>query len=317
MRGMGRRAIIAGSTALVLAAGAGVATAAISSSTGLVTAVSSSMGHVDSVVIHGCWTNMERHGSHAFVLLKAGASCPKGTTMVSWNQQGPAGRSVLATLSGPARKVTSLNRLNGIRCEGGAGITKLTHRNRESVTISCAVTRTQPTSTFTENWHTSPVSAIRTTPCPCGTTTGPAHSAPPTTTPPSTVTPYPDNTSADPVELGTVAITQSASDDDCGNITDPPDSVGYNATGGQAWYEFTTDAYSLAYCGTLEDVIEVTPDPLIGSPADTGGYFGIAATAAGVTPDTPLGTIYYLSLPATGGTFYIEVTGTGYFSVDV
>jgi hypothetical protein len=317
MRGMGRRAIIAGSTALVLAAGAGVATAAISSSTGLVTTASSSPGHVDSVVIHGCWTNTERHGSHAFVLLKAGASCPNGTTAVSWNQQGPAGRSVLATLSGPARKVTSLNQLNGIRCEGGAGITKLTHRNRESVTISCAVTRTQPTSTFTENWHTSPVSGIRTTPCPCGTTTGPAHSAPPTSTPPSTAMPYPDNTSADPVNLGTVVppTYDDADGDPCATTAEGlPEMEGYNVTGSQAWYEFTVDGYSApAGCPQPDSVgAAVIPGNA------TTGYFGIAARVPGVNPDIPISQAGH-SVPWSGDTttYYIEVIGTGYFSVNV
>jgi hypothetical protein len=73
--------IIAGATALALAAGASVATAAAMSN-----------NPVDSSgVIHGCWTNAELNGSHAFVLQDAGASCPKGTTAISWNMQGPEG----------------------------------------------------------------------------------------------------------------------------------------------------------------------------------------------------------------------------------
>lgn len=74
MTRVGRKAIIAGSTALVSAVAAGVATASILPSSSRVDS---------SALIHGCWTNAEKHGSHTFVLLKAGASCPKGTTAVS------------------------------------------------------------------------------------------------------------------------------------------------------------------------------------------------------------------------------------------
>ena len=84
-----RRIVIAGVTALVLTAGASAATAAVMSS-----------GPVDSSgVIHGCWTNAELNGSHAFVLQDAGASCPRGTTAISWNVQGPTGP---AGTEGPA-----------------------------------------------------------------------------------------------------------------------------------------------------------------------------------------------------------------------
>jgi hypothetical protein len=76
-----RKVIIAGATTLVLTAGASVATAAVMSS-----------GPVDSSgVIHGCWSNAAVNGSHVFVLQDAGTSCPRGTTAISWNEQGPAG----------------------------------------------------------------------------------------------------------------------------------------------------------------------------------------------------------------------------------
>jgi len=80
---MRRKVIIAGVTALVLTAGASVATAAVMSG-----------GPVDSSgVVHGCYTNTAHKGSHVFVLQDAGTSCPKGATAVSWNEQGPAGTS--------------------------------------------------------------------------------------------------------------------------------------------------------------------------------------------------------------------------------
>ena len=84
-----RKVVIAGVTALVLTAGASAATAAVLSS-----------GPVDSTgVIHGCWTNKALNGSLAFALQDAGASCPKGTTAISWNMQGP---EIPAGPTGPA-----------------------------------------------------------------------------------------------------------------------------------------------------------------------------------------------------------------------
>jgi hypothetical protein len=51
-------------------------------------------GPVDSSgVIHGCWTNAAINGTHVFVLQDAGTTCPKGTTAISWNQQGQQGPS--------------------------------------------------------------------------------------------------------------------------------------------------------------------------------------------------------------------------------
>lgn len=42
-------------------------------------------------VITGCYGNADVHGSHALILQDGGTSCPKGTTAISWNEQGPAG----------------------------------------------------------------------------------------------------------------------------------------------------------------------------------------------------------------------------------
>ena len=91
MTRIGRKIIIAGATTLVLTAGASVATAAVMSS-----------GPVDSSgVIHGCWSNALLNGSHVFVLQDAGTSCPKGTTPISWNEQGPAGSPGPSGPAGP------------------------------------------------------------------------------------------------------------------------------------------------------------------------------------------------------------------------
>jgi hypothetical protein len=76
-----RTALLAAGFAMALVAGGGTALAAVASS-----------GPVSSGgVITGCFTNAEINGSHVLVLQDAGTNCPKGTTAVSWNEQGPAG----------------------------------------------------------------------------------------------------------------------------------------------------------------------------------------------------------------------------------
>ena len=76
----GRRIILTMAAALALVAGGTAAGAAIAS------------GPVDSSgVVHGCYTTNAIKGSHFFVLQDAGTSCPRGTTAITWNQQGPQG----------------------------------------------------------------------------------------------------------------------------------------------------------------------------------------------------------------------------------
>lgn len=53
-------------------------------------------------VVSGCYTTQALNGSHVFVLQDAGATCPKGTTAISWNQTGPAGATGPAGSTGPA-----------------------------------------------------------------------------------------------------------------------------------------------------------------------------------------------------------------------
>jgi hypothetical protein len=56
------------------------------------TALAATAGPVSgSGVITGCYTTAGLNGSHALVLQDAGANCPKGTSAVTWNEQGPAG----------------------------------------------------------------------------------------------------------------------------------------------------------------------------------------------------------------------------------
>jgi hypothetical protein len=85
-----RRYVIPVVAAAVLAAGGTAAYAAVAASP------------VSSGMINGCYTTGAINGSHVFFLQDAGANCPKGTTPISWNQQGPAGPAGPAGASGPA-----------------------------------------------------------------------------------------------------------------------------------------------------------------------------------------------------------------------
>lgn len=87
------------SVTLVISAGAGLVLLAAGTAAG----AAITGGPIDnSGVIHGCWTNAAINGSHVFVLQDAGTSCPKGTTAISWNQQGPAGPAGATGPAGPA-----------------------------------------------------------------------------------------------------------------------------------------------------------------------------------------------------------------------
>lgn len=155
----------------------------------------------------------------------------------------------------------------------------------------------------------SPPATVTVTPTPPSTSM-PTPPSMVTPTPSNTVTPYPDNTSADPVNLGTKTLTYDDADGDaCATTSDGlPVPEGLNASGTQAWYEFTLGALNPA-CPQPEIAVEVVGN------TSSSGYFGVAATASGVDSDRPFGTVYDLPWPEDGGTFYIEVIGTGYFSI--
>ena len=86
-----RTVIIAGATALVLAAGGGAAYAASAS-------IPDSAG-----VIHGCYKPTDNGSVSMLGVVDTalpGGTCPKGQTALSWNQAGPAGPAGPAT-AGP------------------------------------------------------------------------------------------------------------------------------------------------------------------------------------------------------------------------
>jgi hypothetical protein len=188
-----RTVIIAAAVTLALGAGTVVAAAAVIS------------GPVDSSgVVHGCWTNAEINGSHIFVLQDAGTNCPKGTTPISWNQSGapgptgpagpagapgptgpagpagapgptgpsgpsgPAGPSGPSGPAGPGGTVSSLDQLNGIPCNSGAGTTQLSYGSNGAVTIICATPTPTPTSTATATPNNTPQTAINLGTLNCG-----------------------------------------------------------------------------------------------------------------------------------------------------
>ena len=85
------KVLIGAGAGLALLAGGGAAGAAIVAS-----------GPIDgSGVIHGCYASSTFGGSHFFVLQNAGTACPRGTTAISWNQQGPAGPAGRTGPAGP------------------------------------------------------------------------------------------------------------------------------------------------------------------------------------------------------------------------
>lgn len=68
----------------------------------LVAAGAAIAGSIDgSGVIHGCYDRVGEAGSHTVVLQDAGATCPGGTTAISWNQTGLHGPAAPARLAGP------------------------------------------------------------------------------------------------------------------------------------------------------------------------------------------------------------------------
>ena len=136
-------------------------------------------GPIDSSgVIHGCWTNTSINGTHVVVLQDAGTTCPKGTTPISWNQQGPAGPAGSQGARGPkgdtgaqgpqgdpgptgppgpqgpagdtgpqgpagSPGTSSLDALNGTVCNAGSadeGVLKVTYGDNGSVTMTCVPT---------------------------------------------------------------------------------------------------------------------------------------------------------------------------------
>jgi collagen type VII alpha len=85
-----RMGLLTAGLAVVLVAGGGTALAA---TTGPVSGTG---------VITGCYTNAEVNGSHALVLQDGGSTCPKGTSAVTWNEQGPAGPTGASIVTSPA-----------------------------------------------------------------------------------------------------------------------------------------------------------------------------------------------------------------------
>lgn len=74
------RIVITGAAALALVAGGTAAGAAIAGSP------------IDSSgVIHGCYYGASKGGTSQVVLQDSGTNCPKNTTAITWNQQGPQG----------------------------------------------------------------------------------------------------------------------------------------------------------------------------------------------------------------------------------
>jgi hypothetical protein len=60
-------------------------------------------GPVDSSgVVHGCYYPAGKDGSSQVVMQNTGTTCPKDSTAITWNQQGPQGPAGAAGPAGPA-----------------------------------------------------------------------------------------------------------------------------------------------------------------------------------------------------------------------
>jgi hypothetical protein len=159
--------LAAGAAMLLVGAGGGIAMAAMTSKPSPIDS---------SGVIHGCWTKRDINGTHVFMLQDAGTKCPGGTTAISWNQKGPAGPPGSPGAAGRSQAVawpSSLDQLNGIPCEHGAGTTRIGYGNDGAVSIRC----------INPN---APVISASATPSPTPTVT---HSTPPTSSVPYTTAP--------------------------------------------------------------------------------------------------------------------------------
>lgn len=176
---IGPKVTIIGVAALALAAGTGIATAAMRTGPGPVGS---------SGVIHGCWTNKDINGSHVFVLQNVGTQCPKGTTAISWNERGPAGApgpSGPAGGSTAASGLSSLDQLNGIPCDNGQGTTSVSYGSYGAVSIQCVGNSTPinpPAPTTAAPTAIAPTTAVPTTIAPTATIA-------PTTIAPTTIAP--------------------------------------------------------------------------------------------------------------------------------
>jgi hypothetical protein len=109
-----RKALVIGGAAAALLAAGTAAGAAIAASP------------IDSSgVIHGCYTTQALNGSHVFVLQDAGTSCPRGTTAISWNQQGPQGPAGQNGANGQSVTSTALASGDPNCANGGASFTSV------------------------------------------------------------------------------------------------------------------------------------------------------------------------------------------------
>jgi hypothetical protein len=81
-----------------------------------------------SGLISGCVSNQSVNNVHALVVIDSSATCPSGTTALSWNQQGPVGPQGQVGPAGPqgpagatgpqgtSGVIGTLEQLNGIPC---------------------------------------------------------------------------------------------------------------------------------------------------------------------------------------------------------
>ncbi len=273
-----RMALLTTGVAVVLAAGAG-------------TALGATAGPVDSVgVVHGCFTNGEINGTHALVLQDAGSTCPKGTTAVTWNVQGPAGATGPAGPpgamgpagppgatgpagaagadgatgpagadgatgpAGPAGPASSLDGLNGTPCENGAGNAHVGYDSAGNASIQCVL--------------------------------------PPPSGPPG-------SSEANPIDLGTNPEGTGLT---CPQL--PITETGTTSASSPVWYEFGVSAAIITNCKVRLTVTPAASGSTAGAAFDV--YLGNSNPTALRVSATAF-TIFSNSSTPTAVNFYIEV----------
>jgi hypothetical protein len=292
-----RTTLISAGAGFVLLAGGTAAGAAITG------------GPVDaSGVIHGCWTNAAINGTHVFVLQDAATTCPKGTTAISWNQQGPAGATGPQGPAGPAGAAGPpgpAGPQGPAGATGDKGDTGATGPTGDKGDTGATGPQGPPGPQGPAGQGMTSLDSLNGVPCDngqgstqlsyasAGTVTIQCATATASPSPSPSPTPSPTSTSpASATDLGTIPCASGLT----------TDGTGAPAPG--AWYKFT---FQSGCTETLQLKI-----------VSAGGGTGTIGFDVYQAPDltTPIGTNTAMFQTIAGGTWYIDVYTTGSLSAE-
>lgn len=300
-----RLGLVSAALALVVAAGGG-------------TALAADAGPVDSAgVVHGCFTDGEFHGSHTLWMQDAGTGCPKDSTAVSWNEQGPAGPAGTVGPAGTPGPAGS----NGHGVLSGTGAPGSSVGSDGDFYIDTAasvlygpkaggawpgtgVSLIGPAGPAGAAGGTSSLDDLNGVPCENGTgNTAVGYDSsgnvaiqcvtPPDGSPPG-------DSQANPVDLGTKLDGRALT---CSQL--PITQTGAATGTGYTWYAFSVDPMII---GTCEIHVTVSPaaDPAKGTP---GAVFNVYFSGSSTAIDTnrTAFTIFSNELTPTAAVIYIAV----------